>query len=139
MTKKLLENEELGDEDKCIHFYGRDEATTMPKIIGKLELEMNMAFDCIVIDILYDESSNVDDTYNFEIHLVGFTGNMNQAININVTGDKNNIESGTDPAFGISIWPACNVQLDGEINISNLNVGTKLEKGLCHKMIRYTT
>ena len=48
---------------------------------------------------------------------VGSTGNMNQAKNINAAKDRNNIESETDPAFGISIWPACNVQLDDEINI----------------------
>ena len=59
MEKELLEH----DEDKYIQFYRRDEATTLQEITDKLELEMNMAFDYIVNDILYDDS-NVDDTYN---------------------------------------------------------------------------
>ena len=67
---------------------------------------------------------------------IGFTGNMNQAININAAIDVtieniniDTIESKTGPAFGISIWPACDVTLKGDINVKNIKSGTGIENG----------
>ena len=67
---------------------------------------------------------------------IGFSGNMNQGININaaqtVTIEDayvHDIESETGPAFGISIWPSCDVTLEGDIIIENLNAGTQIEEG----------
>ena len=66
----------------------------------------------------------------------GFSGNMNQGININAAQsvlikdvEIDNIVSETGPAFGISIWPSCDVTLSGDITVSNIQAGTKLEPG----------
>jgi len=66
---------------------------------------------------------------------VGFSGNMNQAVIINSAENViikdvkiNNIESETGPAFGISIWPSCSVELQGDITVSNILAGSKLER-----------
>jgi len=65
---------------------------------------------------------------------IGFSGNMNQAINVNAAEniilkdiEINNIESETGPSFGISIWPACTVELQGDINVANIIAGSQLE------------
>ena len=66
----------------------------------------------------------------------GFSGNMNQAININAAKNViiedvriHDIVSDYGPAFGISIWPACEVTLQGDIIVNDLNAGKLLESG----------
>ena len=66
---------------------------------------------------------------------VGFSGNMNQGININAAQSVSikdvvidNIVSETGAAFGISIWPACEVTIEGDIKISNIKAGIKVEE-----------
>ena len=60
---------------------------------------------------------------------------MNQGININAAQSVlikdvviDNIVSETGPAFGISIWPACEVTVEGDIKISNINAGITIEE-----------
>jgi len=63
----------------------------------------------------------------------GFSGNMNQAVNVNAAENIvfenikiDNIESETGAAIGVSIWPACSVELKGDISISNIIAGSIL-------------
>ena len=60
---------------------------------------------------------------------------MNQGMNINEAQSVlikdvviDNIISETGAAFGISIWPACEVTIEGDIKISNIQAGTKVEE-----------
>ena len=68
---------------------------------------------------------------------VGFTGNMAQAINVNAAKNVEfedvsiyDITSETGPAFGISIWPECDVTLKGTINVERISAGVEIEKGV---------
>jgi len=63
----------------------------------------------------------------------GFSGNMNQAVNVNAAENIvfenikiDNIESETGAAIGVSIWPACSVELKGDISVSNIIAGSIL-------------
>jgi len=61
----------------------------------------------------------------------GFSGNMLQGVTINAARNitlknlyVNDLESAYGPTFGIALWPATNVSLQGEIEFTNLKAGS---------------
>ena len=93
-------------------------------------------YDGSMAETQYSDAGHFRQTLPMQI---GFSGNMNQGINMNsatkvvINNAKiYNLHSNTGPVHGISIWPSCEVELKGSILVSNMVAGKEVEVGLLH-------